>query len=37
MSIFGKLFDFNRDGELNVDERGAELNFVVYLLQNPNA
>ena len=37
MSIFGKLFDFNRDGELNAEERSAELSFLAHLLQNTNA
>jgi hypothetical protein len=36
MSIFGKLFDFDRDGELNGAERAAELSFVAHLLQNAN-
>ena len=34
MGIFGKLFDFNRDGELNAEERSAELGFLAHLLQN---
>lgn len=34
MNIFGKLFDFDRDGELNGAERAAELDFAAHLLQN---
>ena len=26
--IFGSMFDFNRDGELNAFERAAELQFL---------
>ena len=37
MGIFGKLFDVNRDGELNAEERSAELGCVAHLLQNTNA
>lgn len=34
MGIFGNLFDFNRDGELDAAERAAELSFVAHLLEN---
>lgn len=31
--LFGNLFDFNRDGEMNVFERAAEFAFVEDLLE----
>ena len=31
--IFGDLFDFNRDGELSVIEKGLELCFLDELLR----
>lgn len=32
MGIFGNLFDFNRDGRLDALERGAELGFIMHML-----
>lgn len=31
--IFGSMFDFNNDGELNFIERGAEFNFIQHLME----
>ncbi|MBR6502813.1 MAG: hypothetical protein IKT42_05165 [Clostridia bacterium] len=32
MSIFGNLFDFNRDGKLDALEQGAELGFIMQMM-----
>ncbi|MDD6989178.1 hypothetical protein [Ruminococcus sp.] len=33
-SIFGDLFDFNNDGEIDAFERGAELAFLDELMND---
>ena len=34
MGIFGKLFDFDKDGRLDAIEQSAELGFVAHILAN---
>lgn len=35
-SIFGDLFDFNNDGEIDAFERGAEFAFLNELMEDEN-
>ena len=32
MGIFGNLFDFNHDGKMNALEQGAELGFIMQMM-----